>query len=58
MWKPATWGNYEAQSSKGGDAIKMLDFILEETVKEETETHNNENAQHAYEDRMQQLKAT
>ena len=33
----------------------MLEFILEETVKE-TETHNNENAQHAYEDSMQQLK--
>merc|ERR1712232_196552 len=47
---PETWGNYKGQSSKGGDAVKMLEFILEETVKEETEAHSDEeSAQQAYE---------
>ena len=33
---PETFGNYEGQSGKGGDAIQMLEFILDETKKEET----------------------
>merc|ERR1740130_1979772 len=42
---PETFGNYGGQSSKGGDAIEMLEFILEETT------------QHDYEDSMTDLKA-
>jgi len=54
---PDTWGNYDGQSSKGGDAIKMLEFILDETIKEETEAHSDEEkSQHGYEDSMQDLK--
>merc|ERR1719161_2148260 len=54
---PDTWGKYEGQSSKGGDAISMLEFILEETNKEETEAHSDEeNSQHNYEDSMADLK--
>merc|ERR1719223_2437960 len=55
--EPESWGNYEGQSSKGGDAIQMLEFILEETKKEETEAHSDEEtAQHNYEDSMADLK--
>jgi len=54
---PETWDNYSGQSNKGGDAIKMLEFILDETVKEETEAHGSEEkSQHDYEDSMQDLK--
>jgi hypothetical protein len=54
---PSTWGGYEGQSSKGGDAISMLEFIHEETVKEETEAHSDEEtSQHNYEDSMADLK--
>jgi hypothetical protein len=54
---PSTWGGYKGQSSKGGDAISMLEFILEETKKEETEAHSDEeNSQHSYEDSMADLK--
>lgn len=54
---PETWGKYDGQSSKGGDAVKMLEFILEETIKEETEAHSDEeDSQHKYEDNMQDLK--
>jgi len=54
---PETWGNYKGQSSKGGDAVTMLEFILGETVKEETQAHGDEEgAQHGYEDSMQDLK--
>jgi len=54
---PSTWGGYKGQSSKGGDAISMLEFILEETKKEETEAHSDEeDAQHSYEDSMADLK--
>jgi len=54
---PATFGGYKGQSSKGGDAISMLEFILEETKKEETEAHSDEeNSQHNYEDSMADLK--
>eukprot|EP00747_Dinoflagellata_sp_TGD_P137782 gnl/TRDRNA2_/TRDRNA2_175726_c0_seq52.p1 gnl/TRDRNA2_/TRDRNA2_175726_c0~~gnl/TRDRNA2_/TRDRNA2_175726_c0_seq52.p1 ORF type:complete len:716 (+),score=283.46 gnl/TRDRNA2_/TRDRNA2_175726_c0_seq52:184-2331(+) len=48
---------YKGQSSKGGDAIEMLEFILKETKKEETEAHTDEkDAQHDYEDSMTELK--
>jgi len=54
---PDTWDKYEGQSSKGGDAIKMLEFILEETHKEEIEAHSDEEtSQHSYEDSMTSLK--
>jgi ABC-type transporter Mla subunit MlaD len=50
---PETFGGYKGQSSKGGDAISMLEFILDETKKEESEAHSDEeNAQHDYEDSM------
>jgi hypothetical protein len=55
--EPESWGNYGGQSEKGGDAIQMLEFILDETKKEETEAHSNEEqAQHDYEDSMTSLK--
>jgi len=60
---PDTWkgggasGGFKGQSGKGGDAITMLKFILDETVKEETEAHGDEeSSQHDYEDSMQSLK--
>jgi chromosome segregation ATPase len=54
---PDTWGKYDGQSSKGGDAVTMLEFILESTIKEETEAHaDEEDAQHSYEDSMTDLK--
>jgi len=55
---PETFGDYGGQSSKGGDAIQMLEFILDETKKEETEAHSDEEtAQHDYEDSMTDLKS-
>lgn len=57
---PEAWkgdGAYEGQSSKGGDVISMLEFILSETKKEETDAHQDEEeAQAAYEDSMTSLK--
>jgi len=55
---PKTWeGNYKGQSSKGGDAVSMLEFILKETSAEETEAHSSEEkAQADYEDSMTSLK--
>lgn len=54
---PDTFGNYRGGNEKGGDAITMIEFILEETIKEETEGHSDEEAaQHAYEDSMAELK--
>jgi len=54
---PETFGTYTGQSSKGGDAIKMLEFILEESEKEEHEAHSDEeSAQAMYEDNMKSLK--
>lgn len=48
---------YRGGSEKGGDAIQMIEFILEETIKEETESHSNEEkSQHEYEDSMGNLK--
>jgi hypothetical protein len=44
------------QDSKGGDAIGMLEFILEETKKEEVVTHETEEgAQSAFEEEMAKL---
>jgi len=55
---PETFGTFEGQSSKGGDAVQMLEFILDETKKEEAEAHaDEESAQHDYEDGMAELKA-
>lgn len=49
---------YSGQSGKGNDVIGMLEFIHEETVKEEMLAHENEeSAQHEYEDAMQGEKA-
>jgi len=49
--------NMEGQSSKGGDVMKMLNFILDETVKEENQAHaDEEKAQADYEDSMESLK--
>jgi len=55
---PKTWeGSYQGQSSKGGDAISMLKFILDETEKEEKEAHADEEKEQAdYEDSMTSLK--
>merc|ERR1719386_596053 len=55
---PDTWeGEYEGQSEQGGDVIKTLEFIAEETHKEETDAHSaEEEAQHDFEDSMQKLK--
>jgi hypothetical protein len=54
---PSTWDSYKGQSSKGGDAISMLKFILEETRKEESKAHADEEAgQASYEDSMTELK--
>jgi hypothetical protein len=54
-----TWesNSYEGQSSEGQDVIKMLEFILSETKKEEDDAHSaEESAQADYEDSMTQLK--
>jgi len=49
--------NMEGQSSKGGDVVGMLNFILDEAKAEETEAHGDEeSAQADYEDSMTKLK--
>jgi len=54
---PESWDQYKGQSSKGGDAIGMLKFILSETKKEESTAHaDEEKAQASYEDSMADLK--
>merc|ERR1719160_1736258 len=54
---PATYDSFKGQSSKGGDAISMLKFILSETKKEQNKAHaDEEKAQAAYEDSMTDLK--
>jgi len=58
---PDTWeeeeGGYAGQREAGGDVIKMLEFIQEETQKEENEAHSDEEkAQHEFEDDMAELK--
>jgi hypothetical protein len=61
---PATWeggadqtkGAYAGQSGGGMAAINMLEFILDETHKEEMQAHDDEkSAQHAFEDSMTTL---
>jgi len=50
-------GAYGGQKDQGGDVIKMLEFILSETQKEETTAHSDEEKDQAdYEDSMQSLK--
>lgn len=55
---PETWeGEYSGQSEAGSQVIEMLQFILSEAEKEETDAHDAENnAQIAYEDSMSSLK--
>lgn len=54
---PDTWDSYGGQSSGGGDAIMMLQFIYKQTKKEESVAHEDEHtAQHEYEDSMTSLK--
>merc|ERR1719453_903330 len=44
-------------ASAGGDAVSMLEFIIDETKKEETEAHSDEEeAQKTFEDTMNDLK--
>merc|ERR1719473_1963749 len=49
-----TWeGDYKGQSEQGGEVISTLEFIKEESWKEEKETHKTEEeAQHDFEDSM------
>jgi chromosome segregation ATPase len=56
---PATWENdsYKGQSGQGGNkAIEMLEFILDESKKEEAAAHTDEaDAQKQFEDTMEEL---
>merc|ERR1711862_871284 len=53
---PSTYGDFEGQSSSGNEAIKMLEFILDETKKEhETADSDEAKAKSEYEDSMKQL---
>jgi len=56
---PATWDKgYKGQSSSGNEVLDMLNFILDETAKEEKTAHTQEKeAQHAFEDSMADLKS-
>jgi len=58
---PKTWEGekgFQGQNSDGNSAITMLEFILEETRKEEVEGHSDEKrAQHEFEDCMATLKS-
>jgi len=50
-------GAYAGQTDKATDVVGMLEFIHEETVKEENAAHTDElNAQHAFEDTITDLK--
>merc|ERR1719428_1763467 len=57
---PETWESekgYKGQSGNGSSAVNMLEFILQETEKEEKQAHTDEmNAQSAFEDLMTGLK--
>jgi len=57
---PETWEGekgFEGQSGQGNSAVKMLQFIYDETKKEEKEAHSDEmSAQHGFEDSMTTLK--
>jgi len=49
---------YKGQSGSGNKAVDMLEFILEETKKEENVAHTDElSSQHSFEDLMEGLKA-
>jgi len=54
----ATWeGSYAGQKGDGNDAVTLLKFILDETQKEHTQAHaEEEKSQHGYEDEMTVLK--
>jgi len=53
----ATKGGFKGQKEGGNKVIEMLDFILEESEKEEMEAHSAEKeAQHEFEDEMADLK--
>eukprot|EP00747_Dinoflagellata_sp_TGD_P155891 gnl/TRDRNA2_/TRDRNA2_177625_c1_seq14.p2 gnl/TRDRNA2_/TRDRNA2_177625_c1~~gnl/TRDRNA2_/TRDRNA2_177625_c1_seq14.p2 ORF type:complete len:442 (-),score=184.24 gnl/TRDRNA2_/TRDRNA2_177625_c1_seq14:265-1404(-) len=56
---PETWDKgYKGQSGKGNDVLDMLNFILDETAKEEKTAHDEEkDAQHKFEDSMADLKS-
>jgi DNA repair exonuclease SbcCD ATPase subunit len=55
--EPETWGTYEGQSSAGKDVLDMLDFILNESDKEEKEADDDEDdSKSTYDDTMQTLK--
>merc|ERR1719453_746738 len=50
-------GAYAGQTDKATDVVGMLEFIAEETKKEEDEAHTDElNSQHAFEDTITDLK--
>jgi hypothetical protein len=50
-------GSYSGQTGKANDVVSMLEFITEETKKEEDSAHEDELAsQHAFEDTMADLK--
>jgi len=55
---PETWeGDFEGQSGQGNEAISMIEFIIEETKKEEDTAHESEaSAQKGYEESMTGLK--
>jgi chromosome segregation ATPase len=56
---PTTWDEeYKGQSEQGADVINTLEFIKEESHKEEADAHTAErDAQHEFEDSMEELKA-
>jgi len=50
-------GSYSGQTGKATDVVSMLEFIVEETKKEENSAHEDElAAQHSFEDTMTDLK--
>merc|ERR1719172_610849 len=61
---PSTWdaeeatkGGFKGQKEQGNKVIEMLEFILEESEKEEMHAHSKEKeAQHEFEDEMADLK--
>jgi len=61
---PSTWdaeeatkGGFKGQKEQGNKVIEMLEFILEESEKEEMHAHSTEKeAQHEFEDEMADLK--
>jgi len=53
----ATEGGFEGQSEQGEEVMKLLEFIREESEKEEMTAHKEEeSAQHEFEDEMADLK--